>query len=139
MPSSAISSLNLAYRLTTSTKTPLSPSKIWLTTKLLVSLATLSSSSTTPSRAKYLRDAFEFLESEGVRKVVGDNRDLELEELRWEVVELLGGEDGEQGVWENEWERLRRFVVGEGSDVKYVPLALQPLPTVTHPPLETLV
>lgn len=74
-----------------------------------------------------------------MRKVVGDNRDLELEELRWEVVELLGGEDGEQGVWENEWERLRRFVVGEGSDVKYVPLALQPLPTVTHPPLETLV
>ncbi|CDZ98533.1 Mitochondrial inheritance and actin cytoskeleton organization protein [Phaffia rhodozyma] len=118
LPHNAIASLNLAYRLTTSIKTPPSPSQIWLSARILLSLAQMSSTEATPAKSKYLQDALNYLESEEVHKVLGDNRDLELEELRWEVIELLGDEQPTHQVWELEWERLKKFILGEGTDAK---------------------
>lgn len=93
------------------------PSHIFLFVRVLLARSALAS--TPEDKAVPLRDAWTFLESKKAKEV--GRGQLEVEEIRWEVVKALGGlpelevvaeteeatsTEKKKGIWESEWSRL---------------------------------
>lgn len=96
------------------------PTKTPLHLQFTISLKLALAQSSNPKSFKPLQDAYEILQSPG--GLATGRGQLEVEEVRWEVVRLLGeledSTEGEsKGVWELEWERLNNRVRGT-EDVK---------------------
>lgn len=104
----------LAHHLISTSPDPAqTPSHIHLYVKVLLARAEASE----PPRAKAdsLREAWMFLESDKAKQT--GKGQLEVEEVRWEVVTALGGlavdeDEGKVDVWEFEWKRCDAKIRG---------------------------
>lgn len=84
-----------------------SPSHIWLKVSILLALAAVLVDDD-ETRIDVLREAWDFLESDEGKRMGGGN--LEIDLVRWEVVEALGRLDVD--VWLSEWAALRSRIAG---------------------------
>lgn len=82
-----------------------SPSHIWLKTSVLLALA---SAVEIEAEEEVLQQAWDFLESEDVKRMGGGN--LEVDLVRWDVVRRLG--KVVPGLWKSEWSALQNRVQG---------------------------
>lgn len=82
-----------------------SPSHIWLKTSALLALA---SAIETEAEEEVLQQAWDFLESEEVKRMGGGN--LEVDLVRWDVVRRLG--KVVPGLWKSEWSALQTRIQG---------------------------